>query len=220
MDENLRQRAKKKLLRVTLPDGSVICHKSTTMTFVEALANLDTSLYDSISLENSNEPLLSKTAYSGNEEYVKSLCNGWFVNVNSDSDKKFRQLLVIIRQFNLNMQVEIGTDFIASDVKVVQKKKKRDSKLLVKFSNGEYAAGENPIDTLLDTIWQIGPENIKRKELSFMNKPIITTMKKYNGQVQVGQDLWLTVPSQTKEKYKLLRIIDAMMKLKLEVSII
>ena len=28
MEENLRQRATKKLLRVTLPDGKVICHKS------------------------------------------------------------------------------------------------------------------------------------------------------------------------------------------------
>ena len=37
MDEQIRQRRLRRLLRVTLPDGKVLCYKSATMTFVEAL---------------------------------------------------------------------------------------------------------------------------------------------------------------------------------------
>ena len=118
------------------------------------------------------------------------------------------------------MEIEMGSNFITSEAKVVQKSKKKDDKLLVKFPNGEYAAGENPIDTLIDAIWQIGPENIRRKELVFKDKPIITLSKQFNGQVQVGQNYWLTVPNQTKDKYKMLRIIDVIMKLGLEINII
>lgn len=33
MEDNLRQRAKRNLLRVAFPDGKVICHKNATMTF-------------------------------------------------------------------------------------------------------------------------------------------------------------------------------------------
>lgn len=220
MDENLRQRATKKLLRVTMPDGTVICHKSATMTFIEALAGIDSSDYARISLEICHLPLLCTEIYPRYKKWMKPLKDGWYVNAQSDTDQKYMQLQSIAKQLGINMEIEVGTDFITSDVKVAQKSKKRDDKLLVKFPNGEYAAGENPIDTLIDAIWLIGPENIKRKELVFRDKPIITFSKTYNGQVQVGKDFWLTVPNQTKDKYMLLRFINNIMKLGLEISII
>lgn len=220
MDENLRQRATKKLLRVTMPDGTVICHKSATMTMVDVLIAIGSENFPKITTENCHLPLLSKEIYPRYKEYMKPVCDGWYVNTQSDTGQKYMQLISIKSQLGIAMEVEMGTDFITSDAKVVQKSKKKDDKLLVKFPNGEYAAGENPIDTLIDAIWQIGPDNIRRKELMFKDKPIITMSKQYNGQVQVGQNLWLTVPNQTKDKYKMLRIIDVMMKLRLEISII
>lgn len=220
MDENLRQRAKKKLLRVTLPDGSVICHQSATMTFIDTLKAIGSEYFDKITTENCHLPLLSKERYPRFKDCMKPVCDGWYVNTQSDTGQKFMQLTSIKAQLGINMEVELGSDFITSDEKAVQKSKKNSDKLLVKFPNGEYAAGENPIDTLIDAIWQIGPENVLRKELMFKGKPIITLSKKYNNQIQVGRNYWLTVPGQTKDKYKMLRIIDVMMKLRLEITII
>jgi len=220
MDENLRQRATKKLLRVTMPDGTVICHKSATMTFIDALVGIGSKCFCRIQTENCHLPLLSKEIYPRFKDWMKPVVDGWYVNTQSDTQQKYMQLISIKSQLGLNMEVEIGTGFITSDAKVVQKSKKKDDKLLVKFPNGEYAAGDNPIDTLIDAIWQIGPDNIRRKELMFKDKPIITLSKQYNGQIQVGQNYWLNVPNLTKDKYKMLRIIDVMMKLGLEVMII
>ena len=220
MEENLRQRAVKKLLRVTMPDGTVICHKSATMTMVDVLVAIGSENFPKITTENCHLPLLSKEIYPRYKDYMKPVCDGWYINVQSDTGQKYMQLTSIKSQLGIAMEVEMGIGFITSDAKVVQKSKKKDDKLLVRFPNGEYAAGENPIDTLIDAIWQIGPDNIRRKELTFKDKPIITLTKQYNGQVQVGQNLWLTVPNQTKDKYKMLRIIDVMMKLGLEISII
>lgn len=220
MEENLRQRATRKQLRVTMPDGQVICHKSVTMTFIDTLAAIGSENFPKITTENCHLPLLSKEIYPRYKDWMKPVCDGWYVNAQSDTGQKYMQLISIKKQLGIAMEVEMGDGFITSDAKVVQKSKKRDDKLLVRFPNGYYAAGENPIDTLIDAIWQIGPENIRRKELTFKDKPIITLSKQYNGQVQVGQTLWLTVPNQTKDKYKMLRIIDVMMKLGLEVSII
>ena len=220
MEENLRQRATKKLLRVTMPDGTVICHKSATMTMIDALVAIGSENFPKITTENCHLPLLSKEIYLKYKDWMKPVCDGWYINAQSDTGQKFMQLTSIKSQLGIAMEVEMGTGFITSDAKVVQKSKKKDDKLLVRFPNGEYAAGENPIDTLIDAIWQIGPDNIRRKELTFKDKPIITLSKQYNGQVQVGQNLWLTVPNQTKDKYKMLRIIDVMMKLGLEISII
>ena len=220
MEENLRQRATKKLLRVTMPDGMVICHKSATMTMIDVLVAIGSENFPKITTENCHLPLLSKEIYPRYKDYMKPVCDGWYINAQSDTGQKYMQLTSIKSQLGIAMEVEMGTGFITSDAKVVQKSKKKDDKLLVRFPNSEYAAGENPIDTLIDAIWQIGPDNIRRKELTFKDKPIITLSKQYNGQVQVGQNLWLTVPNQTKDKYKMLRIIDVMMKLGLEISII
>ena len=220
MDENLRQRATRKLLRVTMPDGKVICYKSATMTLIDALVAIGEENFSKITTENCHLPLLSKEIYPRYKDYMKPVCNGWYVNAQSDTQQKYMQLISIRTQLGLQMEVEVGTDFETSDEKVIQKQKKKDDKLLVKFPSGEYAAGENPIDTLIDAIWQIGPEIIQRKELMFKNKNIITPIKKYNGQVQVGENMWLTVPTSTKDKYKMLRIIDAMLRLRLEITII
>lgn len=220
MDENLRQRATRKLLRVTMPDGKVICYKSATMTLIDALVAIGEENFSKITTENCHLPLLSKEIYPRYKDYMKPVCNGWYVNAQSDTQQKYMQLISIRTQLGLQMEVEVGTDYETSDEKVIQKQKKKDDKLLVKFPSGEYAAGENPIDTLIDAIWQIGPEIIQRKELMFKNKNIITPIKKYNGQVQVGENMWLTVPNSTKDKYKMLRIIDAMLRLRLEITII
>lgn len=120
MEENLRQRATKKQLRVTMPDGTVICHKSATMTMVDVLVAIGSENFAKITTENCHLPLLSREIYPRYKDYMKPVCDGWYIN----------------------------------------------------------------------------------------------------GQVQVGQNLWLTVPNQTKDKYKMLRIIDVMMKLGLEISII
>jgi len=203
-----------------MPDGTVICHKSATMTMIDALVAIGSENFHKITTENCHLPLLSKEIYPKYKDWMKPVCDGWYINAQSDTGQKYMQLTSIKSQLGIAMEVEMGIGFITSDAKVVQKSKKKDDKLLVRFPNGEYAAGENPIDTLIDAIWQIGPDNIRRKELTFKDKPIITLSKQYNGQVQVGQNLWLTVPNQTKDKYKMLRIIDVMMKLGLEISII
>ena len=189
MEENARKRSAKKLLRVTMPDGTIICHKSATMTLIDALIAIGSDNFPKITTENCHLPLLSKEIYPRFKDYMKPVCDGWYVNAQSDTGQKYMQLISIKTQ-------------------------------LGKFPNGEYAAGMNPIDTLIDAIWQIGPENIRRKELMFKGKSIITMSKQYNGQVQVGQNYWLTVPNTTKEKYKMLRIIDVMMKLGLEITLI
>ncbi len=220
MDEQLRQRAKKNLLRVSFPNGNVICHKSATMTFIEALVTIGSQNFEKITTENCRLPLLSREIYPRYKDWMKPVCDGWYVNTQSDTGQKYMQLNSIKTQLGIDMEVEIGTDFITSDVKVEQKKMKRDTKLLVKFPDGEYIGCPNPIDTLLETIWKIGVEEIRRKGIEFSGKPVITYSKQYNGQVQVGENLWLTVPNQTKDKYKMLLIIKAMMRLNMEVSMI
>ena len=52
MDEQVRQRRLRRLLRVTFPDGKVLCYKSVTMTFVEALQMIETDRLPEVKLES------------------------------------------------------------------------------------------------------------------------------------------------------------------------
>ena len=220
MEENYRQRAKKNLLRVTMPSGKVICHKSATMTFIETLVEIGSENFDKITTENCRLPLLSKEIYPKYKDWMKPVCDGWYANMQSDTGQKYMQLVSIKTLLGIDMEVEMGTDFITSDAKVVQKQKKKDKKLLVKFPDGEYVAGDNPIDTFIDTIWKIGVEEVKRRGIEYSGKPLITTVKQYSGQVQVDANRWLTIPPQTKDKAKMLVVINAVMRLNLEVTIL
>lgn len=61
--QTLRSRAERKLLRITFNDGSVVCYKNATMTFVEALRKIGVHKLSSVNLELSHHPLFSKEVY-------------------------------------------------------------------------------------------------------------------------------------------------------------
>ena len=58
MDEQVRQRRLRRLLRVTFPDGKVLCYKSATMTFVEALQMIETDRLPEVKLESHPDSLI------------------------------------------------------------------------------------------------------------------------------------------------------------------
>ena len=91
---------------------------------------------------------------------------------------------------------------------------------MVKFPDGEYVANDNALDTYLETIWKLGIDDIMRKNLTWRDKVLITTSQVANGQIQVEERRWVMVPNITKDKAKLLRVVAAMLHIKLEITII
>lgn len=217
MDETVRQRAKKKLIRVTFPDENVLCYKSTTMTFVEALQKIDVNRLQEIKLENCHLPLISQKKYPQFNEFMKPISDGWYVNTQSDSRSKYMQLTSINQQLGLNWKIDIGDDFTPTDDKTPQRKKREAQKMMVKFPDGTIFNDANPVDAFIHTIEKIGVELLMRKEAQYCGKPLITTTKHYNGQIEIEERRWLMIPPQTKDKLKTLNIISATLRLNLEV---
>ena len=217
MDENVRQRRLRRLLRVTFPDGKVLCYKSATMTFVEALQMISTDKLGEIKLESYHLPLISQEVYPRFKEWMKPIKDGWYVNVQSDSDQKYMQLVSIKQQLGLDWKIEVGADFTPSDDKVPQRKKREVQRLMVKFPDGTCICEANPVDTFVHTIEKVGVETLMRKGAQYSGKPLITPIKQYNGQIEIGDKRWLVIPPQTKDKLKTLKIISATMRLNLEI---
>ena len=205
------------MLRVTFPDGKVLCYKSATMTFVEALQMIETDRLPKVKLESYHLPLLSQEIYPRFKEWMKPIKDGWYVNVQSDSDQKYMQLVSIVNQLGSDWNVEVGSDFTPSNDKVLQRKKREAQRLMVKFPDGTCFCGSNPVDTFRHTIEKIGVETLMRKGVQYNGKPLITPTNLFNGQIEIGEKRWLTIPPQTRDKLRTLIIISATMRLNLEV---
>lgn len=218
MEEIKRSRAKKKLIRVTFPNGKVICYKSTTDTMVTVLQELGEEVISKIELELCHLPLVSKEIYPKYRKWMKPICNGWYINTQSNSDSKFLELKSINDQLALNLTIELGDDLEAEENPNKEKRTKSKDKLLVKFPDGQYFANNSTLDTFLEVVWEIGIDNIKRKELSWGGNPLVTTSKMFNNQVQVDNQRWIIVPNTTRDKVKLLRVIGAMLHIHMEIT--
>lgn len=214
------KRAKKKLIRVTFEDGKSICYTSATMTFMEVLRRIGIERLQSVDFKISGIPFITQTKYPKYDEYQKELVRGWYVMTLSDSSQKFRQLIAIKEMLGLELKVELGADFETDKVKKFQKTRKVRGGLLVKFPDGTYVGGENPIDTYKETLLKIGIDGLRRRDIEIGGKPLIAYSDITRSYTEIASRTWLAVPSTTKEKAKYLKTIGLLMRIPLEVTII
>ena len=219
-DEIRRTRAKKKYLRVTFPNGEMICYKNATSTMIATLNKIGEDKFPLIKLKLCHLPLLSREIYPKYKKDMKPICDGWYLNAQSNSDSKFLQLKAINDQLDLGLNIELGDDFETQEEPEKGKRSKTKDKLLIKMPDGEYIANDSALETFLETVWQLGVDEIRKKELSWGGNPLITRTKIANNQVQVDSDRWIVVPSSIRDKVKLLRVIGAMLHVKMEIIVI
>ncbi len=221
MEEEIkRPRAPKKLLRVTFPNGKVICYKNATSTMIAVLNEIGEEKFPSIKLELCHLPLLSREIYPRYKKDMKPICEGWYLNAQTNSDGKFLQLKAINDQLDLGLKIETGTDFETQEEPDKERRSKSKDKLLIKMPDGEYIANDSALDTFLEVVWQLGIEDIRKKDLSWGGNPLVTNKKIAKNQVQVDSNRWIIVPNTTKDKVKLLRVIGAMLHIKMDINII
>lgn len=218
MEEVKRDRARRKLLRVTFPNGKVLCYKSTTDTMIATMQELGDDVIANIKLQSCHLPLLSKEIYPKYKEWMKPVCNGWYLNTQSNSDTKFLQLNAINEQLSLGLKIELREDFVAQDNPNKEKRTRTKGEILLKLPDGQCFANNSITNTFLEVIREIGIDKIKQKELTWCGKPLITTSKMFNGQVRIDNERWIIVPNTTKDKVKLLRVIGAMLRINMEIT--
>lgn len=213
-------RAKNLMLRVTFPNGKIFCYRNATDTFLDVLREIGIEQLQNVKLDVCYLPIFGKEIYPKFKDCMKPLCDGWYVNTQSDTSQKYMQLSSIKQQLNLDIKLEIGKDFVPQEKKKTIRQRVAKDNLLVKLPNGEYVGGENPKDTFLEAIWEIGPNKIKQKGLEFAGRTLMTTTQLYPNQIQVDKDIWVYVPNSTKDKYKVLRVIAVALNINLEITLI
>lgn len=219
-EDKYRIREQKKLLKVTFPDGTIFCNKNVSQTFIQAINYIGADTVAKLGLEVCHIPLVSQNINEKYKEWIKSIDNGWFVAILSDTEQKFRQLLSIKEQLGLNMIVEIGYNFTTSSNTKEHKRTKSKVDLMVTFTNGHIIAGKNPVETFINFIKYIGIEKIEKKNILMGNRQLFTSTNKYKGQIDINNGKWLTIPNTTKDKYKIMKVIGSITHTDFEITII
>ena len=209
---DVRQRAKRRRIRVTFDDGTVCCDVNTTTTMIQTIEKIGVERVAALGMENCHIPLVSRSIEAKYADWTKKMADGWYLMAQSDSDQKYRQLKNIITSLAVNATVELG-DFETIATKENIRKgdtRRHKAKLLVTFPDGMKICGDSPPHTYRQVINHITIEKVEKTNLKVGGNPITTPIKRYNNHVQLSTGKWLTVPPAIKDKCKILRIISAL----------
>lgn len=209
-----RQRKSPLKLRVCFPDGEILCYSNAKETFIETLKRIDKNMFEDVTLEMCHIPLISKKIYSQYKKYICPINDEWYVNTQSDTSTKYRQLSIINDQLNLGLTIDMSSDFKGERVK---RGEKRMTILQVIFPDGTVIGELNTLDTYLQCIWKLGIDKIRQKNIEYGGKPLVTFTKQYSTQIQIGTNRWITVPNSPKDKAKILKVIGIVLQQKLEI---
>jgi hypothetical protein len=215
MEEKLRERAKSKKLRVIFPNGDIICYTSAKETFLETLRKIDANKLKTVKLEVCHLPIFSQTVYPRYKDFMEPVADGLYVNTQGNTYNKYVYLKIISDQLKLRLDVQMSEDFVAQKM---HKGTKGLCVLEVTFPDGEIIGEVNTGETFMQCIWKLGIDKVRNLNLKQGGKDLITFSKLYNNQVQVNVDRWLIVPSSLKDKVKLLKVISAMLHIKLKID--
>lgn len=215
MTELTDTRAKKKKLKVVFPDGTAICFKNATTTYIEAIKKIGPDVFASAGLEIGHLPVVSTECYERYKKYMMPLTEGWWVNTQSDSSQKYLQLLSVKNKLGLNYDVQMSEVFDEYNEPTERKTRKQDT-ICVVFGEGDCIMDNHNEDVFVKSIERIGAEKIMQRCIEFLGKEIVTRYNKYPKQKKLSSGLWVTVPIFTKDMRRAIGYISEKLKLDVE----
>ena len=97
-------KAAAKVLRVTFPDGRVICHSKAAETLFDVVEYIGFERVEQLHWSVSSQPFVSREPYPRNQ-YEK---DGWYVTTHSNTEYKKRQIEKLSELFGLDLIVEMA----------------------------------------------------------------------------------------------------------------
>lgn len=101
-------RSKTSIIKVTFPDGNVVCHRVVKDTLIEVIRYAGLERVYSLRYPTRGTFLLSKERLTDERaRYQVEIADGYFLITNSSSEAKYKQIEYISHQLNLNLKVEM-----------------------------------------------------------------------------------------------------------------
>lgn len=215
MDEPKRGRAKPQKLRVTFPDGTIYCYSSVKETFLATLRKIGADKLSRVKLEVCHLPMFSQTVYELYKDFMEPIGDGWYVNTQGSTYNRYSQLVSINNQLGLDLTIDLSPDIKGEKI---SRGSRGLSVLEVIFPDHTTIGEENTAETFMQCIWHIGIDRVKKLNLKQGGRDLITSSNLYKGQVQIDENRWLIIPAALKDKVKILRVISAMLHIKMDIT--
>lgn len=221
-DSTIRLRGKKQNLRVTFPDGTIICGANATKSMIDAINAIGPERVASVGLELCHVPLVSRSIAPQYTEWIKTLADGWYLMTQNNNHSKYMQLRAIFSQLGIDAKVEMGDwDVVRPNTHVKKEtKRKRTDALRVTFKDGTVIQKDSPIRTFQAVVEHLGEEKVRKTNIKISGRDILSKTKTSNSQLQLASGLWLTLPLSTKDKYRILRVLSSMTHIPFDIKII
>lgn len=217
MEEILREREKPQKLRVIFPDGETLCFTSSKETFIQTLRRISIDRLSTVDIMADGAPMITKTIIPKHQKYMESLGDGWYVNIGGSTHTKYMRLKSISEKLNLGLIIDKSDDFKGEKV---SRGSKGVSFLQVSFPDGTVIGESNTTETFFETIIKIGIERVEKLNLIYNKKNLITSSQQYSSQIQIAKDKWLLVPGSTKDKVKMLNVMNVVLHLGIKIEYI
>ena len=217
MEERFREREKPQKLRVVFPDGDTLCYTSSKETFVQTLRRIGIDRLSTVDIMADGAPMITKTIIPNHQRHMESLGDGWYVNIGGSTHTKYMRLKSISEKLNLGLIIDKSDDFKGEKV---SRGSKGVSFLQVSFPDGTVIGESNTTETFFETVIKIGIERVERLNLTHNKKNLITSSQQYNSQVQIAKDKWLVIPASTKDKVKMLNVMNVVLHLGIKIEYI
>ena len=217
MEEILREREKPQKLRVIFPDGETLCFTSSKETFIQTLRKIGIDRLSTVDIMADGEPMITQTINPKHQKQMETLCDGWYVNIGGSTHTKYMRLKSISEKLNLGLIIDKSDDFVGEKV---SRGSKGVSFLQVTFPDGTVIGESNMTETFFETVIKIGIDRVEKLNLAHNQKTLITTSQKYSSQVQIAKDKWLVIPGSTKDKVKMLNVMNVMLHLGMNIEYI
>ena len=150
------------LIRVTFPGEDAICYKSPVNTVIEVLRKIGVERFGEITMSIRKRPLVSQEIYPELKKYTKEVIPGWYYINQSDTREKTSQLINISRLLNLNLAVEVGSNFTANADPKIPGATRPKNKLVVTMPDGEVIDYESYRDVFMACIDKLGPRRVSK----------------------------------------------------------
>lgn len=245
---NQRKKKRRQYLVVWIPEMGWLPNTSNESTYLDVLKWIGGERISKVYLKVCGLPLVTKELfkYEQYSEYMVPIGRGWYVNLMSTLDDKYRQLCTMNDVLNLRMTTCLLNESQMSDSDKEQwsedlhdidrdtdndtdrdiehkrkKPKKIFDKLNVKFKGFKMIFDKSNHNRQLfaHLIELIGINDVCKLGLQAGRYELVTRMKLYDTQLPCG-DFWVTVPNGIKYKYKILQTIKALLKIDMEVSLL
>ncbi len=99
-------RASPQKLKVTFPDGTVICEQKVVSTMIETLRKIGFDRVETLNISVAGRPLITQQKSSNMARRWKDVGSGYYVHVNSSTDAKIKLLNTINNQLNVRIKIK------------------------------------------------------------------------------------------------------------------